>query len=433
MWLFISLFILLVVWIIFNLISERIESTRKTLEQKLNRCEYENKQLGEEIQRINESSIKTKDEFNLTKSNLILKIENDKKEIIQKSYSIQEIQKEIQELKNKNNHLIEGYEFKDNLIKDLKSNPKEFISRIASLYSDFLLVQFDISAKYLQTKKNPAEVEALRIKDLKIEAKAYVEQYRQMLYRYEALFQLFPELSNYVEDIDEIKKLEDVNSVKNLQENFDRVQNYISKEEYQKLNVNQRNQLALDRYVKNQKSTWQIGRDYELFSGIEYEKKGWKVSFYGIEKKLEDMGRDLIAVKGNEHHVIQCKYWSKDKVIREKHITQLFGTTIEYSMDFSNDIKILPVLITNISLSDKAYEFAYRLGVLVKDNTPLENFPRIKCNINKDEYGIESKIYHLPFDQQYDRTKIDKNGEFFAYTVEEAVKNGFRRAFKYHG
>jgi len=39
------------------------------------------------------------------------------------------------------------------------------------------------------------------------------------------------------------------------------------------------------------------------------------------------------------------------------------------------------------------------------------------------------KIYHLPFDQQYDRTKIipDK-GEKYVYTVAEAEKAGFRRA-----
>lgn len=59
----------------------------------------------------------------------------------------------------------------------------------------------------------------------------------------------------------------------------------------------------------------------------------------------------------------------------------------------------------------------------------FEEFPRIKCNIGKDG----EKIYHLPFDQKYDRTIIDKNkGEFFATTVAEAVEHGFRRAKKYN-
>ena len=60
-------------------------------------------------------------------------------------------------------------------------------------------------------------------------------------------------------------------------------------------------------------------------------------------------------------------------------------------------------------------------------NKKLEEFPRIKCNINNKE-----KIYHLPFDQQYDRTIIgDQKGEFFAWTIQEAVDKGFRRAKKY--
>jgi hypothetical protein len=50
----------------------------------------------------------------------------------------------------------------------------------------------------------------------------------------------------------------------------------------------------------------------------------------------------------------------------------------------------------------------------------------IKCNINNG-----NKIYHLPFDQQYYRTKIELPGEFYAWTVEEAVNAGFRRARRY--
>jgi hypothetical protein len=42
------------------------------------------------------------------------------------------------------------------------------------------------------------------------------------------------------------------------------------------------------------------------------------------------------------------------------------------------------------------------------------------------------KIYHLPFDQQYDRTKIRPGtGEKYAYTVAEAENDGFRRAWKW--
>nr|MDA3878868.1 restriction endonuclease [Prolixibacteraceae bacterium] len=171
------------------------------------------------------------------------------------------------------------------------------------------------------------------------------------------------------------------------------------------------------------------GRDYELYCGWKYEKNDWEVSYIGMEKKLNDMGRDLIALKNMTHHIIQCKYWSKKKTIHEKHITQLFGTSVEYELQQPKGVKVVPVFITSTKLSETAKVFAERLGVVVKENIPLLDFPRIKCNVNQ---GF-SKIYHLPFDQQYDRTKINKKDEIYAYTVKEASNAGFRRAFKYFG
>lgn len=340
--------------------------------------------------------------------------------------SIERLQNEIEKLKN-------AILAKDELYEALNQKNEDSITKITSLYSDFLLTEYEISALYLESKKHPALTEAKRIRELKSETKLHIEKYKQMLYKYETLFQLFPELTEYVDDFDAIKKLEDIDSLKNLKEDYDRVQFYVSKEEYQKLSIDERNQLALDRYINTQKTKWQIGRDYELFCGLQYEKEGWDVEYIGMEKKLNDLGRDLIAKKDNVHHIIQCKYWSKEKTIHEKHITQLFGTTIAYKMNQSDDIIVIPVFITNINLSETAIQFAEKLEIQIEENVEFQEFPRIKCNVNKDEFGHESRIYHLPFDQQYDRTKINKKGEFYAYTVEEAVNHGFRRAFKYYG
>ncbi len=35
---------------------------------------------------------------------------------------------------------------------------------------------------------------------------------------------------------------------------------------------------------------------------------------------------------------------------------------------------------------------------------PLADYPRIKCNIARRD---DERIYHLPFDQQYDTTLIE--------------------------
>ncbi len=111
----------------------------------------------------------------------------------------------------------------------------------------------------------------------------------------------------------------------------------------------------------------------------------------------------------------------------------MFGTTIEYQIShkdkglFENPGKVFPVLYTTGHLSQTATEFAKRLNVKIEVSM-MDNYPMIKCNINNGK-----KIYHLPFDQQYWRTKIEKEGEFYAWTVEEAHRKGFRRALRYYG
>ena len=63
------------------------------------------------------------------------------------------------------------------------------------------------------------------------------------------------------------------------------------------------------------------------------------------------------------------------------------------------------------------------------ENVKPNLFPRIKCNISQRS---GEKIYHLPFDQQYDKTLIETNkGECYALTVAEAEEKGFRRALRH--
>jgi hypothetical protein len=90
------------------------------------------------------------------------------------------------------------------------------------------------------------------------------------------------------------------------------------------------------------------------------------------------LGRDLVAKSNKEHHVIQCKYWSKEKTIHDKHIAQIFGATIVYGFDLPSNVKVTPVFMTNVVLSEQAKRFANKLGVLVIENHPFKEFPRIK-------------------------------------------------------
>ena len=127
-----------------------------------------------------------------------------------------------------------------------------------------------------------------------------------------------------------------------------------------------------------------------------------------------------------------------------KHIFQLFGSTLEYAFRlgtfsdlnqlslFGGPIKITgakAVLYTSTNISPVAKDAAKKLEVECNESIGISDYPLIKCNISMRD---GQRIYHLPFDQQYDRTKIiTAKGEKYVYTVAEAEKAGFRRAWKW--
>lgn len=305
-----------------------------------------------------------------------------------------------------------------------------FFDKISSIKSDFILSEYVDTEIFLKTKVRPAFKKAEDIKILRLKTKTISDNYNLLKYKYELLFNLFPELENYFDSLEDILN-SNLEKIENIKENYDYTKDYLSKDEYQKLNESERNQLALTRYIeKNGKTDWQIGRDYELMVGQIFENKGLNVEYVGMQKKLNDFGRDLIAEGENEIFIIQCKRWSEKKLIREKHIAQLFGTSKMYefeNIDKINNKKVKPIFITTTDLSETAEEFAKKLDVTVF-KIKFQEFPRIKCNISSSG----EKIYHLPFDQQYDKTKINKNGESYTTTVEEAENMGFRRAMKFY-
>lgn len=206
--------------------------------------------------------------------------------------------------------------------------------------------------------------------------------------------------------------------------------NFLTKEEYYKLSTEERNQMALDRFWRRpHKSKWLIGRLYERYVGYLYEMQGYDVEYVGVFQGKGDLGRDLVCTKGKEVIVIQCKNWSQFKTVFENNIFQFFGTVFQYR-DSNPDKKVKAIFYTTTEVSDLARRFAGELGIELKEKFKLPNdYPCIKCNISREG----TKIYHLPFDQQYDNTMIEiDKGEFYCAKVLEAEKKGFRRAFRWH-
>lgn len=299
----------------------------------------------------------------------------------------------------------------------------------------------DAFSEYIQTrdlelecslvlKPHPAwkaaeTVSALRAKRAEMARKLKFLQYQLASYE-----EYFPILIDYRDSIlDEVADLR-VDAEKALV-NADPALGlgYLSGDEYERLPTSEKFQLALDRYWKRNKSNVEIGRLYERFIGYRYEQEGWIVRYHGALKGFEDFGRDLICTKDGSVVIVQCKCWSQDKVIREKHVMQLFGTCILYRISQQHR-ETTPVFVATISLSKEASMVASELGVDVQ-RVPLERYPMVKCNVNP---GTGEHIYHLPFDQQYDRVIVgNQPGEFYANTVAEAEAAGFRRAFRWRG
>lgn len=321
---------------------------------------------------------------------------------------------------------------------------------LADAFADYFALKDLKVEEYLVTKNHPAFTTAQIVREIKNEKKVLIRENKILSYKINYFQKLFPWLTELIaenegdEILVEMKKENEENM--DEEKNEDRVKNFLTLEEYRKLPSEIRNQKALDRYLSNRyKSKWAIGRDYEMYVGYLFEQRGYSIEYKGILDGFEDLGRDIIAMNEKEVCIVQCKYWAKYKEIHEKHIFQLFGTTMEYWIknfkndknlktfkDFADSIsdkKLRPIFFTSTSLSEKAREMANVLGIEIMEKKPLGDFPRIKCNIS----GRDSeKIYHLPFDQQYDRTIINKcKGEFCASTVKEAEDAGFRRAFRH--
>ncbi len=301
---------------------------------------------------------------------------------------------------------------------------------LSDAYSEYIQAKDNELKSFLIVKPNPAWKSAELVAIIKQSRAEMSKRLKFLEYQVKSYEEYFPEIKDYKSAI--LDELVDFRSERiEDDETIDPALKFgfISKEEYQNLSNTQKFQIALDRYWEKNKSNLEIGRLYERYIGYIFEKDGWKVKYEGIIKGFEDFGRDLICTKGEKSLIIQCKCWSKDKVIREKYIMQLFGTTVLF--EYENNIKnITPIFYSTTSLSKEADLVANRLSVQVCYEN-LKRYPMIKCNIN---HSTKEKIYHLPFDQQYDKIIIgDHVEEFYADTILEAEEKGFRRAYKWQG
>lgn len=300
---------------------------------------------------------------------------------------------------------------------------------LAEFVAEYYYLRDGKVVNYLDTKRNPAYKAAEIVSEYSRENRTLRKSLKQAEYQLAVYESVFPWLEEFKEipPSDVVASMSQVSESEESKSEYETLKFWLSPEEYNQLSNVEKYQLALDRYEKRNKSNWEIGREYERYVGFLYEKKGYAVSYVGALMGLEDMGRDLIAKKNNKILIIQCKNWAERKTIHEKHIFQLFGSVTEYNID--NDTKAKGVFVSTCDLSKKAQAFADQLKIKCSQVEFKHDYPKIKCNISE---RTGEKIYHLPFDQQYDRIIIEsEKGECYAGTVAEAEHKGFRRAKRY--
>lgn len=282
----------------------------------------------------------------------------------------------------------------------------------------------------LRYKKHPAKSAAINVHEeakRRREAEFETRKVKSLLEYYETIA---PFLIDLKDDFIDLENEEIILGDYTEEERLDAVTNWIPKQDYRRLPPIERNQKALDNFWHREKSNMLLGKLYERYIGYLYEVEGYDVNYFGIEEGLHDLGRDLICKKGDSEIIVQCKNWSSFKTIYERHIFQFYGTTFIYKENNPGK-NVRAVFVTTTELSEVARKFANSLGIIVKENFKFDqSYPCIKCNINN---ATNTKIYHLPFDQQYDRTKIINPGEFYCRTVKEAEEKGFRRAYRWQG
>jgi len=392
----------------------------------------EEKNALDKIKQIDNIESRLNDLLEEIKSNLRYPQEIFDEYIKERKRSLEEKEKQLKRMEN---ILQEDRKAIEILVKEKSQG----FPWLAQAYTNYFHLQKLKEADYLEHKSHPAQVSAEKVREIAHERRIIEEKLRiaQGIINYYQ--DLFPFLEEFLGDIDEeiLKKVLSRNIEKPIKEvdeiGVDPVRVYLSslsEEEYLKLSPAERNQLALDRYWSRSKSNWQLGRDYERYIGYIFEAKGYNVYYQGILEGLDDLGRDLICKKEEQTKIIQCKRWAQHKTIHEKHVNQLYGTVIKYTIDHPNE-KVGALLYTTTRLSDRAKDFANHLKIQFTEGFPLQKYPSIKCNISR---RTGEKIYHLPFDQQYDRTLIEEErSECYVETVKEAENLGYRRAWRWRG
>ncbi|MFH1322825.1 MAG: hypothetical protein ABIH80_03200 [Methanobacteriota archaeon] len=168
---------------------------------------------------------------------------------------------------------------------------------LADAYADFFHLEDLQMAHALQTKKHSALKGAEEVRKAGKRRRDAEKRARLLEYHIKYYETLFPWLADLKSEDVEDELIRVSTASKDEKEHEDAAQQWLTPEEYRRLPNSEKYELALERYWTKKKTKWEIGRDYERYTGYLYEKDGNTVRYQGIIEGFDDLGRDLIVKK----------------------------------------------------------------------------------------------------------------------------------------
>lgn len=248
--------------------------------------------------------------YDESKNKLILEQENLRKSIEKNETEAGKLIQLRDEIKKESDSLSLLKKEIPKIVRETKQHHPELARQIsdAQYYLDMRTYE------KLLKKKRPAIRAAEEVKEIASEKKQLLFENKKLQYQIDFYEKMFP----WLEEFKSIPSNEAIEYIKGTYAyETDAVQKWLSPEEYEKLSSSEKYQLALERWMNRKKEDWDIGIEYERYIGYRLENDGFKVTYLGATLGLKDMGRDLLAKKGDKVLVIQCKRWSKEKTIHE--------------------------------------------------------------------------------------------------------------------
>lgn len=180
---------------------------------------------------------------------------------------------------------------------------------------------------------------------------------------------------------------------------------------------------------KKESTREEIGEQFERQLEWEFFKEGFHVDAYGLRKKYEDEGVDLILTKNGSTHLVQAKAYGKGKAISptdaEVILNQLkaFFEKHKHEGFILGDLtRCILVVANGETLPEETRQHCVKIGLVFKIIPYSTNWPSVKCVIG----GKGEKKYYTVSDQHWLGCNMLTDKRRFWATLEEAQVKGYK-------